>query len=133
MAKKDNLFIEADEIKSEKIADMSFFDKKILSEAVKKLLSGDRLDLNAFWNMAKIGTQNASENHKRYYVSRAVKFEAIEQEKKIKPSVSGFNAPANTAFINQHINKEAVKIANVILKDNSEATILKLDKANLFK
>ena len=111
-----------------------FFEPSILAKETEALLNGKPLDINAFYDTAKIGKKNDDIIHKEYYVKRAVKIEAVKQIKKIdllKDNV--FNEPAITASLNKMLNNEAIQSLNVGYANNVVKAHLLIDAKNLFR
>jgi len=131
----DGLFVRADVVKSVKRnSRASFFDEVILNNVVTGLMAkGVPLDVNAFWDMAKIGNTNADKNHKCYYVNRAIKMALLNAKKSINLLEQNFNDPASSKVLKENLNNKAFRMSDVVLTDGHETTLLTVNLTEAFK
>lgn len=127
-------------VKSEKVAvskhnsKAGFFNNEILLSATAQIMkTQDALNVDGFYNMAKIGTANNDENHKRYYVNRAIKMAMLNIKHGINLLDSNFNDPASTKILKEYLNNKAFKMMDVRYADGTEGVELNVDMNTAFK
>lgn len=129
------LFVDAGIVESVKRkARCGFFDMAVLNNVAKAILKESKpIDVNAFWNVAKIGEKKADNNHKCYYVNRAIKMALLDAKKNINLLEQNFNAPSSSKMLKEHLDNKAFKMSEVVLKDGTETILLNVDIKSAFK
>ena len=107
-----------------------YFNYEALRNVFNSVKNGYKIDADDVFNKTKIGTINADDNHRDYYLKRALKFVAL-WDKDIQ-TISNFNSIENTAIINKHLNTEAIQIVSANTEDGKKR-ILQIDFKNLYK
>jgi hypothetical protein len=134
------LFVKSSDVKSVlRHSKSSFFDVATLNKAVLDMqMNGNALNIDAFWNIAKIGEKSANvdKSHKCYYVTRAVKMELLRiKDASLNLLEKNFNDTDSSKILREKINNKAFKIKEVILNDeaNTKALLLDVDFKSAYK
>jgi hypothetical protein len=135
-----SLFVKSSDVKSVlRHSKSSFFDVATLNKAVLDMqMNGNDLNINAFWNVAKIGNNkgNVNKSHLCYYVTRAVKMELLRlKDASLNLLEKNFNDTDSSNILREKINNKAFKIREVILNDeaNTRALLLNVDFKSAYK
>jgi len=128
------LFVDSDKktvVKSNSRA--GFFNLDILEATTENLMDTQKpLNVDVFYEMAKIGTANNDTNHKNHYVKRAIKMMMLIKKHNINLLDRNFNDPASTKILQEYLNNKAFKI-QLVAEDGKQWEELNVDMTTAFK
>jgi hypothetical protein len=116
----------------EKKTQKQMFNINAVADVLKDIKSKNlkNVDADLLFNALKNGKKQTDNNHKQYYLKRAICLALLPKNTEI---TRNFNDTKNTETINKHLNKSAVDVSLKKLADNTTRHILNIDFKNLYK